>query len=175
MNKNYTLKELADIAKAAAEEANKESRASEWGVAMPTSNRPAFILTRVTQAILDAIGYEFPKDEEREAFERWLAEQGDGFHPCGDVGKAFLVWKAGREALRLALAKDEEEPTQEPAWIPWNGGECPLPDTVKRWQYRFRYQGQRDCPEFGGDTSPSNFRWAHEEGNDDIIAYRVWE
>lgn len=164
MNKNYTLKELADLF------AYKRRGALADGQSIEGARMLAL------RHVLSAIGYEFPKDEEREAFERWLSEQGDGFHPCGDADKAFTVWQAGREELRRAqmTAKEPGETKTEPAWIPWEGGECPLPDTVKRWEYRTR-GGQ--C--FLSGATPKSYRWWHCDDThfniDDIVAYRVWE
>ena len=85
MNKNYTLKELADIGAVAA---NLDYVLGEIA-------REAF-----TKAVLDAIGCEFPKDEEREAFERWQTSNSQTF--C-DAEEAFKAWKAGREELRKAI------------------------------------------------------------------------
>lgn len=171
MNKNYTLKELADIGQMAA---HMKLNGFDRMYLHPDgpyfeAHRPA--REAFTKAILDAIGYEFPKDEEREVFERWIAEQGDGFHPCGDEDKAFLVWKAGREELRRSQSLDKR-PTEpvEPAWIPWSGGECPLPDTVKRWEFRYR-----DGFISANPMMPSKYHWRHEGSKHDIIAYRVWE
>ena len=152
MNKTYTLKELAEI---------------YMGSPMPESACTNTVRAGI-QKVLDSIGYEFPKDEEREAFERWLAEQGDGFHPCGDVDKAFAVWKAGRKELRRAQLLDKQP--AEPAWIPWEGGKCPLADTVKRWEYRARDQFVCDDP-----LKPSKYDWKHYGLALDIVAYRVWE
>lgn len=180
MNKNYTLRELADIAKNAAKEANEESRESQWGVVMSVSERPAFILTRVVKAILDVIGYEFPKDEEREAFDAWYENaQISKSHNI----QAFEIWKAGREELRRSQMMAKEPPVMEkplpaygevktePAWIPWNGGECPLSDEVKRWQYKSRDGFIMDCSSY----EPQSYKWNHDGKFDDIIAYRVWE
>lgn len=155
MNKNYTLKELADIGAKAG-----HSWERDWSI----STNEAF-----TKAILDAIGYEFPKDEEREAFENWLK-----YNPCWDKrdeGVAFFAWKAGREELRRAqmMAKEPGDTKTEPAWIPWEGGECPLGDGVE-FELKFR----------GGHLSGRCFRatwhsWRHDNVSQDIVAYRVLE
>jgi len=48
------------------------------------------------QAVLDAIGYKFPVDPEREAFEKW-----DDAHPSqSNTEDLFAAWKAGREQER---------------------------------------------------------------------------
>ena len=183
MNKNYTLKELADIGVKAANSTPDGSTYIE--------NAQAF-----TKAVLDAIGYEFPKDEEREAFERWQKS-----HTVDPNDAFFDVWRAGREELRRSINKPtysmpnnyagiaflasqqvdltteqqkavdaclkEELSLAEPAWIPWGGGECPLADGVKRWECKFR----------GGWTSEFDYIvrgvWHHGGHINDIVAYRV--
>ena len=262
MNKNYTLKELADIgAKAAEDECSTMavSRGHEdFGI--DAQAREAF-----TKAVLDAIGYEFPKDEEWEAFERWCESRQPLVNHVLAKEDQFAAWKAGREGLRQALAKNEKEPVcainpdskpkksephpcaaiwiidklwqdsmenkssaatgyspegycmseaeadllvseggtvkangwplmwdtplrrkvrvkqlfpnadeawskTDPPWIPWSGGECPLPDTVKKWQYRMSNQEW-----FESVRRPSFYLWTHENRTTDIIAYRVLE
>lgn len=131
MNKNYTLKELADIAKAAAEKANKESQEVQWSAVMAKADRPGFIWSETVKAVLDAIGYEFPKDEERDAFERWCELRKPLVNHVLAKEDQFAAWKAGREELRKEVCSDRcEDAKTEPAWIPWAGGECPLADGV---------------------------------------------
>ena len=144
MNKNYTLKELADIGAVAA---NLDYVLGEIA-------REAF-----TKAVLDAIGYEFPKDEEREAFERWW-RAGVALHP---EEAAFEAWKAGRKELRRAQLLDKQP--AEPAWIPWEGGECPLEDGMI-WEAKFRS---------GTHVKAKGLacRWNHNGSAGDIVAYRV--
>jgi hypothetical protein len=165
MNKNYTLKELADIGLNSACQFEPNSK-------FPLSfqnYREAF-----TKAVLDAIGYEFPKDEEREAFERWRA--GLVLHP---EEAAFEAWKAGREELRRFINKHQySSPEQmneailgltpkEPAWIPWEGGECPLEDGMI-WEAKLRS---------GTHVKAKGLacRRDHNGRAGDIVAYRVWE
>lgn len=109
MNKNYTLKELVDIG----------ARAANLQHVVGVVAREAF-----AKAILDAIGYEFPKDEEREAFAKWW--ETSNLQTFCNADDAFEAWKAGREELRRSQSLDKK-PTEpaEPAWISWSGGECP--------------------------------------------------
>ena len=151
MNKIYTLKELADIGLNAACQFEPNSK-------FPLSfqnYREAF-----AKAVLDAIGYEFPKDEEREAFEKWRA--GLVLHP---EESAFEAWKAGREELRRAQLLDKQP--AEPAWIPWEGGECPLADGMI-WEAKLRS---------GTHVKAKGLacRWDHNGRAGDIVAYRVLE
>jgi len=50
-------------------------------------------------------------------------------------------------------------------WIPWNGGECPLPDEV-RFDAMFRDGDSTN------NNSPKFWRWSHYGVPIDIIAYR---
>lgn len=178
----YTLKELADIgAKASLQHITGtyaamavSDQSSAWERGRPA--REAF-----TKAILDAIGHEFPKDEEREAFDVWWKDNKIVYVNEDD---AFKAWKAGREELRKAINKPSYSmppsyagitllgtKPNEPAWIPWNGGECPLSDKVKKWEYKERWNHNP----VAGRGSPKCYRWKHFESGHDIIAYRVWE
>lgn len=184
----HTLKELADIgAKASLQHITGtyaamavSDRSSAWERERPA--REAF-----TKAILDAIGYEFPKDEEREAFDAWWKDNKIAYVNEND---AFKAWKAGREELRKSQSLDKQPSysmppsyagitllgatPNEPEWILWNGGECPLSDKVKKWEYKV----QNGAP-FMTEYKPFTYRWWHSDQpfhrEDNIIAYRVWE
>lgn len=181
MNKTYTLKELADIgAKASLQHITGtyaamaiSDRSSAWERERPA--REAF-----TKAILDAVGYELPKDAEREAFDAWYQS---AQIPQGET-QAFAAWKAGRDELRQAINKPSYSMPpyyagitllganpNEPEWIPWNGGECPLSDKVKRWEYKMR---NGKCHLTGGSAQETAY-WHHLNLAGDIIAYRVLE
>lgn len=183
MNKNYTLKELADIGVKAANSTPDGSTYIE--------NAQAF-----TKAVLDAVGYELPKDEEREAFERWQKS-----HTVDPNDAFFDVWKAGRDELRRAQSLDkqpnnyggiaflasqqvdltteqqkavdaclkEELSLAEPAWIPWGGGECPLPDGVE-FEFKIRNGGMS-----GRVKHAPMYNWGCHNTSGDIVAYRVLE
>lgn len=185
MSKNYTLKELADMF------AYKRRGALADGQSIEEARMLAL------KHVLNAIGYEFPKDEEREAFDAWC----NANHKLATTDQ-FEAWKAGREELRRSINKPtysmpnnyggiaflasqqvdltteqqkavdaclkEELSLAKPAWIPWGGGGCPLPDGVKRWEAKFRSGtlvkgGGRAC------------RWNHFGNAGDIVAYRVIE
>lgn len=90
-----TLSELADIGAKAAQvclldEGDGTSkivvRADHSCYTADAQAREAF-----AKAVLDAVGYKFPVDPEREAFERWLARQGADNKP-----DLFSVWQAGK-------------------------------------------------------------------------------
>lgn len=178
----HTLKELADIgAKHAHSCLNGNlmqcnSSVNAYDFADQENARLAF-----TKAILDAIGYEFPKDEEREAFDVWWKDNKIAYVNEND---AFKAWKAGREELRKAINKPSYSmppsyagitllgtKPNEPEWIPWNGGKCPLSDKVKKWEYKMRNGWCLPA----GVGSPKFYRWNHVGSDHDIIAYRVWE
>ena len=95
-NKNYTLEELAEIGATEAYSCLPDvGMMCLFGPASPhqLAARKAF-----TKAILDAIGYEFPKDEDREAFDAWAKAN----NKLATTDQ-FEAWKAGREELRLSL------------------------------------------------------------------------
>lgn len=165
-----TLSQLADIGAAAAAQRIHSCREyvsvnpALGSYAIDAKGREAF-----AKAVLDAVGYKFPVDHEREAFDAWLKEQvGTDFMDM--KGSMFLSWKAGREELRKAQALAKEPDTKtEPAWIEWKGGKCPIPDTVKRWEYRLRdgYQcSDPGCP-------PSAYDWEGKVALCQVVAYRV--
>lgn len=151
MNKTHTLKELADMF------AYERRRALNNCQSVEQARLLAL------KRVLDAVGYEFPKDEEREAFDAWYqAAQ----IPQGET-QAFAAWKAGRELLRKEVCSDQCEDNS--AWIPWGGGECPISNNVKRWQYRKRNGFIVENPGF----KPENYNWKSKGESDDIIAYRI--
>ena len=157
-----TLKELADIGSKAA------FLDTAGAVKLHQDCREAF-----TKAVLDAVGYKFPVDPEREAFDAWLKEQG-GTDFIDMKESMFLSWKAGREELRKEVCSDKCENTKtEPAWIEWKGGPCPIPDTVRRWEYKLGDGMHR--PAYGPPRAYAD-NWEHAEGCGrmyHITAYRV--
>lgn len=168
MNNKYTLKELADIAKNAAEKANKESQEVQWGAVMAKADRPGFIWSETVRAILDAIGYEFPKDAEREAFDAWC----NANHKLATTDQ-FEAWKAGREELRKKVCSDKCEETKtepewwEPEWISWNGGDkSPIVEKQTRYEVEFR-EGSRHT------LTRDVLDWSHNGSICDIVAYRI--
>jgi hypothetical protein len=52
-------------------------------------------------------------------------------------------------------------------WIPWGGGECPIADVV-----RFRVKFRNGIIS-GISHIPTSWRWSHDSGGGDIIAYRL--
>ena len=166
MNKNYTLKELADIGAKAANSCLPE------GVRMCvlSGSPPHHVVARqaFTKAILDTIGYEFPKDAEREAFDVWWKENRIAF--CNEE-HAFQLWKAGREELRKEDCSDQcEDPKTEPAWIPWHGGDkSPIVEKQTKFEIKYRdgimeiYNQRQNLP----------LDWEHCGKHYDIVAYRI--
>jgi hypothetical protein len=142
-DKNYTLEELADIGAKASYD--------------PKGNN----IVIFTKAILDAIGYEFPKDEEREAFDAWA----NANNKLATTAQ-FEAWKAGREELRKGFCSAQCRDTKtEPPWIPWHG--TPIIGPQTRYEVEFR-GGERRI------LSQSALRWiALDNTAGDIIAYRI--
>jgi hypothetical protein len=177
MNNKYTLKKLADIGAKAANSCLPDY------VSMCVLNGapPHHVVAReaFTKAILDAIGYEFPKDkedEEREAFDAWC----NANYKLATTDQ-FEAWKAGREELRRAIKKPsystpeqivksiQNLTTKEPAWIPWFGyDKSPIPGKQTRYEVEYRDGAKALCVQ-------NTLRWAHHGTAGDIIAYRILE
>lgn len=144
MNNKHTLKELVKVYEKTYYQTGREA-----GI----------------KAVLDFIGYEFPKDEEREAFDAWC----NANHKLATTDQ-FEAWKAGREELlkTQALAKEPDTKT-EPAWIPWHGGfKSPINGLQTRCEIQCR-DGTRVI------NDHNMFRWIHINTPSDIIAYRILE
>lgn len=168
----HTLSQLADIGANAAYQELREDKAMIVAAVHPFYKDDAKAREAFAKAVLDAVGYKLPADPEREAFDAWLKEQG-GTDFMDMKESMFLSWKTGREELRKAQALAKEPDTKtEPAWIEWKGGPCPIPDTVKRWEYR-----DRDGFECGDPTYlPSEYprKWEHDcISCNHITAYRI--
>ena len=164
MNKTHTLKELADIGAGAAYLAVKGTKMSLVEDSEGQPAREAF-----TKAILDAIGYEFPRDAEREAFDAW-ANAYCKLATTDHLRLMFPAWKAGREELRKEVCSDQCEDTiTEPAWIPWPGGDkSPIVGQQTRYQIEYRDGAKTICVQ-------NILRWTNTGTAKDIIAYRILE
>ena len=146
MNKTYTLKELVKVYKETFYQTGRDA-----GI----------------KAVLDFIGYELPKDEEREAFDDWWKANRIAY--CNEE-HAFQLWKAGRKELLKAQALAKEPDTKtEPAWIPWPGGDkSPIVGQQTRYQIEYRDGAKTIC-------THNSLRWSHNGTVGDIIAYRILE
>ena len=69
-----------------------------------------------------------------------------------------------QENAQSALAMDEPDAD---GWIPWAGGECPVPDKVVWLKFR------NGAALFIG-RSANSLNWKHNGSRHDIIAYRVF-
>jgi len=95
-----TLSQLADIGAAAAYVAIDGTHVCMLDtMTCYSDHRPA--REAFVKAVLDAVGYKFPVDPEREAFDAWMKE-----HESADL-TYFEAWKAGRAAV-LAEQVDHE-------------------------------------------------------------------
>lgn len=56
-------------------------------------------------------------------------------------------------------------PAQPSAWIPWHGGECPVPAET-RVEVKL-------CDEYIRNFGAAGFKWQHRVGDTNIIAYRI--
>jgi hypothetical protein len=176
MNKNYTLKELADMFASVRREALSNGQSIEGARELALKH------------ILDAIDYQLTKDEEREAFAKWWVTS--DLQTFCNSDDAFKAWKAGREELRRAINKpsystpeqtekaiQELTPTEPawildkqpvvPAWIPWYGGDkSPIVGEQTRYEV--------ECRSGARNIWNTNFlRWSHDGSLGDIMAYRI--
>jgi hypothetical protein len=186
----HTLSQLADIGAAAAHKAIHET--DSW---MPIHSgsdaypETAHAREAFAKAVLDAVGYKFPVDPEREAFDAWVKDA----TALEGVNCMFEAWKAGREELRKAQTLDKE-PAASPAkdyvfyyqndrdikagvpwemgrpendgWIDWLGGDCPVDrDVTVQVQYR--------AEDFGDTGNAGGFRWNLTGKASDIVAYKI--
>ena len=157
MNKNYTLKELADMFASVRREALSNGQSIEGARELALKH------------ILDAIGYEFPVDAEREAFAKWWATS--NLQTFCNAEDAFKAWKAGREELRKEVCSDKcEETKTEPAWIPWHGGDkSPIIGQQTKFEIKYRdgimeiYNQRQNLP----------LDWENRGCHYDIVAYRI--
>lgn len=83
------------------------------------------------------------------------------------IGKDW-DWESGRIiGWRYA---DAETFTEEPVWIEWHGGECPLKDDeAEEWELKFRSGVVMTKP----FLPPCYLGWQHTGDPADIIAYRI--
>lgn len=155
MNNKYTLKELADMF------AYERRRALNNCQSIEEARLLAL------RHVLDTIGYEFPKDAEREAFDAWWKANRIAYY---NEEHAFQLWKAGREELRKEVCSDQCWDTKtEPAWIPWSGGDkSPISGKQTRCEVEYRDGAKAICVQ-------NTLRWAHIGTAGDIIAYRILE
>ena len=92
-----------------------------------------------------------------------------------EYGPDHAVTVARVAIARAEAALAEPQPDAD-GWIPWAGGECPLPSGAEHF-VRLRCGN-----EYGPDDDPEGWRWDHRDNagdnagdseGDDIIAYRI--
>lgn len=69
--------------------------------------------------------------------------------------------------LRMVLRFNDEQAGSCADWIEWRGGQCPLPAGTL-FEYRLR-NGGTGAPL----RTPTAWKWEHDGGEYDIVAYRV--
>lgn len=80
-----------------------------------------------------------------------------------------ITWRGSYYHLPIPSKATAPQPDAD-GWIPWVGGECPLPSGTEHF-VRLRNGNQ-----YGPDDDPESWRWSHHDDDgvgDDIIAYRV--
>jgi len=89
--------------------------------------------------------------------------------PKSAEASAGLEKAAEEKPCGLNSALDKWPADDSPAWIPHDGGPCPLKtEEVEEWEFKFRDGYIRRVP-----GNPNAWRWRHRKEAGDIIAYRV--
>ncbi len=87
------------------------------------------------------------------------------YYVDSEIDGQYDAWKASRAALEIALPILEQKEQPDNEWIEWSGGECP----VNMNQYvEVKFSGASCALGRAGSMF-----WMHDDGNSDIIAYRV--
>jgi hypothetical protein len=165
-----TLSQLADIGAAAAFQYRRTS-ILEVHAADPCYAEDAPAREAFAKAVLDAVGYKLPVDPEREAFERWLARQGEGNKP-----DLFTVWQAGKASTTTTEPpKPETFEAHGLTWFKHKPGD-PMPcdgdveiETLLAGEVGGRYKGcveNAKCWDWktdGGSTAIVGWRYANAD------------
>ena len=73
---------------------------------------------------------------------------------------------ASRYQSMISSAPEYEPEADEDGWIKWDGGDCPIgPDQMVDVMFR-------DKQEFHSESA-DEWRWDHDFGGGDIVAYRI--
>lgn len=84
-------------------------------------------------------------------------------------GQPVVVNEPPQDEGQPDLSGESEKQPEEPAWIPHDGGPCPLVDEeVEEFEFKIRQGGVSGCV-----FVPSVWEWSHDGVASDIIAYRV--
>jgi len=129
-------------------------------------------------------GWSAPAQDERKTFEAWAKTQGDKWLIVGGLqwsagtddyasARTNAAWAAWQEraALSARPAQTEQQPAPGESWIPWRGGECPLPPSTPV-EYRMR----RDARSVVRIDLAGKLDWEHHGGRigkSDVVAYRA--
>lgn len=177
MKPNLTLKHLADLGAEAALEVQEDRLGASMLNLSPVGpqaiyyeqDRPA--REAFVKAVLDAIGYQFPVDPEREAYDKWFSS-----HPSPEP---FDAWKAGREELRKQSGPANGSDTPETfeahghIWFKHKPGDpAPVEGHVK---VRILLRGGEYTPK-GVSLTAGTLDWGVEEDpSADTIGWRYAE
>ncbi len=174
-----TLSQLADIGAAAAQRIyscrSYVSVDPELGsYATDADGREAF-----AKAVLDAVGYKFPVDPEREAFDAWC-KVSDVY--CETSEFAFKAWKAGRDSLREKwgiVVQDKPQPETFEAhgltWIKHTPGD-PMPcdgDAFIDVLWRNELPPSKMTTVAHDGSTASEWKWGMtRNGQEDVVGWR---
>lgn len=126
-----TLSQLADIGAKAAYRVLRDDEAMIVAAVHPFYKDEAQARKAFAKAVLDAVGFKFPADPEREAFDAWVAGlPGAVLEPYRE--QMFDAWKAGRaardkEAMRNKQPNPETFEAHGHTWFKHTPGDpCPV-------------------------------------------------
>lgn len=97
MNTSHTLASLLEVFRQAFDKAAETAFEPVRGVRPSRDAALEAVRSEALKAVLDAIGYQFPVDPEREAYDKWADQD-------GSTAGLFEAWKAGRDDLRKSFA-----------------------------------------------------------------------
>ena len=73
-------------------------------------------------------------------------------------------------AIAKAEAALAEPQADEDGWIPWSGGECPIPEGMA---FDLRFRDGAKLIAASSDWPTAEWDWSCESGPYDIVAYRI--
>lgn len=159
-----TLSQLADIGAAAALQrvtgthaVAVNTRSTSWRADAPA--REAFV-----KAVLDAVGYKFPVDPEREAFDAWVTTAGWDLRDS-----PFEAWKAGR-AARDKQATPETFEAHGLTWFKHTPGD-PCPCDRKALVQLF-WDSDFDNDSSGVTERAADWDWECEDRGMRVVGWR---
>ena len=86
---------------------------------------------------------------------------------CGPLKSALLMAKKAIAKAEAALAAPQ---AAADGWIPWSGGECPIPEGMA---FDLRFRDGAKLIAASSDWPTAEWDWSCESGPYGIVAYRI--